>query len=68
MNWTFSTPEIVRTQPLHPAERLAFIGAMEALNCCSDHAVPLDRFSLRLITEGTRDGALTIWLNELSHW
>lgn len=68
MAWTFSTPEAVREQPIHPSDRLAFIGAMEALNCAHESGIHLDRFALRLITEGTRDGALTIWLHDLADW
>lgn len=62
----FSTPENLRTQPIHPSERLAFVGIMEALNCCPSHE--LDHFALRLIVDGTREAALTVWLHELSRW
>jgi hypothetical protein len=66
----FSAPESARTQPLHNAETLSFIGTWEALQSASDRTTGwhLTKESLKLIVGGIEDEAQTIFLNELATW
>lgn len=63
----FSTPETFRNAPLH----LSSADEFQRIAACLDGwptDLPMDAFSLKLMTAQCREDAQTAWLRDLASW